>query len=154
MDPMLAATLTQFLAPALPALIAGGKKLVEAGGKELGEKGGEWVKSLWGKLRAKVEAQPTAIAAAAEVAKTPDDPDARAALRFQLRKILEAEPDLAAELEQLLAARPQPFYRAEVHGGGAVALGNHNGVAGAGGVGVGGSVHGNVSVGGRDRRDE
>jgi hypothetical protein len=36
------------------------------------------------------------------VVERPDEPDATAALRLQLRKLLEADPELAAELAELV----------------------------------------------------
>jgi len=48
--------------------------------------------------------------AAEEAAAEPDDPDAQAALRLQIRKILEADPALAAELARLVETAG-PKYR-------------------------------------------
>jgi hypothetical protein len=156
MDPkLLAETVTEFLAPALPALVAGGQKLVEKAGEGLGEKGGEWVKTLWGKLRGKVEAQPAAAEAVKDVAREPENPDARSSLRLQLKKILEADPGLAEELGQILEkARPGTSYQAEVHGPGVNVQGKKNVVAGPGGFAVGRDLHGNVTLGGRRGEDE
>jgi hypothetical protein len=104
MDSVLLDALTILLAQALPVLrSAGGKaaeKVVEEAGKQAG---------LWAKLRGKVEAKPAAAEAAEDVALEPDDEGARASLRHQLGKILAADPDLAAEIAQLVAAARPSF---------------------------------------------
>ncbi|KUL37838.1 hypothetical protein ADL22_20510 [Streptomyces sp. NRRL F-4489] len=75
-------------------------------------------------------ADPAALdGAVADLAAEPDDPDALAALRFQIRRALAADPALVQEIAALLpAAGP-----------------DRNG--GAGSVAVGGDVSGIVSVG-------
>jgi hypothetical protein len=137
---LLADSLTTFLAPALPYLVSGGEGLIQEAGKKLGEGGPEILKSLWAKLRPKVEEKPAAAEAAQDVAKAPEDPDSQAALRVQLRKILEADPSLAAEIARLLeTASPKTTYQAEVHGSGAIAQGKSV-AAGAGGIAAGRDV--------------
>jgi hypothetical protein len=151
MDPkLLADAVTIFLAPAMPYLVAGGKEVVRTAGKKLSEEGLEIAKKLWGKLRPKVEATPQAQGAAADVAGDPEDADAQAALRRQIRKILEADPALASELDQLVK-ESKTTNQAAVYGSGAIAQGPGAVAAGAGGVAVGGSVQGDLLVGGEDR---
>jgi hypothetical protein len=98
--------LTQSVAPLLiplmPYLLKMGEKAAEEAGEKIGGATWEWGKGLWNKLRAKVEAKPAAIEAAHEVAKNPDDVDAQAALRLQLRKLLEGDPTLAEEVYELV----------------------------------------------------
>jgi len=126
--------------------------VVREAGKKLGEEGWELAKKLWGKLQPKVEANPQAKGAADAVAGAPDEEDARAGLRFQLREILKADPDLASELDALLAAAGgRPTYQATVHGSGAIAQGPGAVAAGAGGTAVGRDVHGDLIVGGGGR---
>ncbi|HEX4961788.1 MAG TPA: hypothetical protein VF173_13175 [Thermoanaerobaculia bacterium] len=138
---LLADTLTTFLAPALPALTSGGGELVKEAGKKLGEKGPELLKTLWAKLRPKVEEKPAAAEAVQDVAKAPEDADAQVALRVQLRKILEADSSLAAEIAQILeAAGPKTSFHAEVHGSGAVGQGQGNVVSGEDGIASGRDV--------------
>lgn len=100
------AALTQSVAPLLiplmPYLLKMGEKAAEEAGEKIGGATWEWGKGLWSKLRAKVEAKPAAIEAAQEVAKNPDDVDAQAALRLQLRKLLEGDATLAEEVYQLV----------------------------------------------------
>jgi hypothetical protein len=141
MDPKtLADALTTLLAPALPFLLRGGTELVEEAGKTLGEEGVALVRKLWGKLRSKVEEKPATAEAAVDVARAPEDADALAALRLQLRKLLEAEPVLTAELARLVETAPQ--LQAEVHGSGTVVQGHGNVVAGPGGIAAGRDVRG------------
>jgi hypothetical protein len=100
------ALLVNLLAPALPVLMGLGQKAIDKGAEKLGEKGAEGlVGKMWQMLKPKVEAKPAAIEAAADVAKAPDDEDAIASLRQQLKKILEApeNANLAAEIAKLLA---------------------------------------------------
>ena len=141
MDPkLLADALVTMLAPALPFLVSGGKELVEEAGKALNV---ELIKKLWGRLCSRVEEKPAAAEAAQDVARAPEDTDALAALRLQLRKILESDPALAAELDQLRkAAGPPITYQGMVQGSGTLVQGNGNVAAGAGGIAAGRDVVG------------
>jgi len=102
----LPAQLVQFLAPYLPYLVKGLKLAGQEAAKKLGEKAGEGgfeqAKALWDRLRPKVEARPAALEAAQDAADHPDDADALAALRLQLRKLLAEDDSLAQELARLL----------------------------------------------------
>jgi hypothetical protein len=106
MDPQLPSQLVQFLAPFLPYLLKGLKLAGQEAAKKLGEKaseqGFEQTKALWDRLRPKVEARPAALEAAQDAAAHPDDADALAALRLQLRKLLAEDESLAQELARLL----------------------------------------------------
>jgi len=111
MDPQLPAQLVQFLAPFLPYLVKGLKLAGQEAAKKLGEKASEQgfdhAKALWEKLRRKVEAKPAALEAAQDAATHPDDEDALAALRLQLKKLLAEDQPLAQELARLVAqSRP------------------------------------------------
>jgi hypothetical protein len=142
--PTLAATVTTFLVPALPYLTKAGEKGSEIIGEKLGT--GAWgiAKAIWQRLGSNPEVEP----AAREVAAAPDDQDAQAALRYQLKKLLAADDSLAAALAQLVETVGQPAgYRAEVHGEGAVAQGPGSVAAGKGGSAVSGDVHGGVRIG-------
>ncbi|MGX1676350.1 hypothetical protein [Streptomyces sp. NPDC055400] len=69
------------------------------------------------------DADPAPVRAAViELAGAAGDPDAMAALRFQLRKLLTNEPDLAAELSTLLPEGPA----VQASGARAVAIGGTN----------------------------
>lgn len=89
---------TTTLIPVLPYLLKAGEKAAEESGKKIGGEAWEWAKELWTKLRPKVEAKPAALEAAQEVATTPDDKDAQAALRVQFKKLLAEDEALAREV--------------------------------------------------------
>jgi hypothetical protein len=102
------ATLTAFLTPFLPSLLKLGGKAVEkatesASGK-LGEAAFAKAQAIWAKLSPKVEAKEAATEAAIDVANSPEDEDSQAALRKQLKKLLEQDEELFKAIEQILAA--------------------------------------------------
>jgi len=111
MDVALLTALVKILAPCLPFLQGLSTKAIEKGSEKLGEKGAEGLvqlplaQKLWNKLLPKIEAKEAAKEAAEDVAKNPEDEDAIAALRNQLRKILEAPGSevLVSEVTQILA---------------------------------------------------
>ena len=145
---LLAETVRQFLAPALPFLLKAAEKASEEAGKEAGEAASEKVKEVWGKLRPSVEAKPAAKEAAEEAADEPDGADEQASWRLRLRKILEKDAELAQELHGML--KKQYHYQATVVGSGASAQGNQTAAAGAHGLAFG-HVEGNVTIN-RDAR--
>ena len=65
---LLADALTALLAPAMPYLVSGGGELVQEAGRKLGEGGLDLLKTLWGKLRPRVEEKPAAVEAIHDVA--------------------------------------------------------------------------------------
>ena len=93
--------LVSFLSPFLPVLLKLGQKTLDKGSDELAKKGAE---EIWTRLFPKVEKKPGAMEAAEDVAKNPEDEDAVAALRYQLKKILEdpENTDLVAEISKIL----------------------------------------------------
>ena len=86
MDPQLPTQLVQFLAPFLPYLLKGaklaGQEAARKPGEKAGEKGFEQAKTLWDKLRPKVEASPAALETTTDVATNPQGKEALGALRF------------------------------------------------------------------------
>jgi len=98
----LASSLTTALVPLLPYLLKAGEKAAEETGKIAAGQSWELTKSLWSKLKPKVEAKPTALEAAREAAQTPSDEDVQAALRVQLKKLLTEDQSLAAEVSRWL----------------------------------------------------
>ncbi|MBS1225880.1 MAG: hypothetical protein H6R24_2558 [Proteobacteria bacterium] len=144
----LAAAATSCLTPALPYLIKAGEKGVEMIGGKMGVGVWETAKAIWQRL----SSNPSIELAAREVASAPGDQDAQAALRYQLRKVLAADEQLALALARLLEEGSQSasYHHAEVHGEGAVAQGPGAVAAGKGGVAVGGDVHGDVRIGGTE----
>lgn len=95
--------LASFLAPFMGYLLKAGEPLAEEAGRKLNEKAWGYAKALWARLRPKVEQEPSARAAAEDLADDPADEDRLAALRVQLTKLLAADPMLAQELTRLWA---------------------------------------------------
>jgi hypothetical protein len=120
-------SLTTFLAPFLPYLLKAGEKAAEEAGKKLGGDAWEKAKSLWAKLSPKVEAKAAAIEAASDVAKDPKDEDAQAALRLQLKKLLNDDSTLASEIAHLFEEAKQTGSVTNIIASGksAVAMGNN-----------------------------
>ena len=94
----LANSVTTALLPLLPYLIKAGEKAAEETGKAVAGQSWEWTKSLWTKLKPKVEAKEAALEAAHDVAQSPGDEDAQAAFRQQLKKLLAEDQSLAEEV--------------------------------------------------------
>uniref|UniRef100_A0A7C3KC91 Uncharacterized protein n=1 Tax=Oscillatoriales cyanobacterium SpSt-418 TaxID=2282169 RepID=A0A7C3KC91_9CYAN len=145
MDP---ATLTAFLAPFLPILMKLGGKVLEGAAAKSGETAGTKLTenalkkagAIWEKLFPKVEAKESAKEAAEDVAQAPNDADAQAALRLQLKKILESDPELAEAIAQIMeedAPDGTPGTQIVQH-----VAGNQNQVIGQV---TGGNVFGNVT---------
>lgn len=121
MDPAtLAATLTTTLAPALPYILCAAQSAVEKVGETLTETAIASAKSIWQKIT-KTE-NPFLQRAAQDVAKAPSDADAKAALRLQIRKILEADPNLRADLEKQVSTQNIGPQIAQASGHGSVAI--------------------------------
>jgi len=83
-------------------LLKAGEKAAEETGKTVAGQSWEWAKSLWTKLKPKVEAKEAALEAAQDVAESPEDEDAQAALRRQLKKLLTEDQSLAEEVSRWL----------------------------------------------------
>lgn len=103
---ILANQLVTVLAPFLPFLVPLGQGAADAAGRQLGADAWEHAKALWDRLGDQLEERPDALEAVRGAAEAPDDGDARAAFRLQLRKLLGADEALADELRRLLAERP------------------------------------------------
>jgi hypothetical protein len=98
MDP---SALTAFLAPCLGFLLASGKAAGDRAADSLGTQVWEHAQRLWARLRPSIVSRPAAEEAARDLGEHPDDEQARAALGWQLRKALDADPALAADVEEL-----------------------------------------------------
>jgi hypothetical protein len=98
----LASSLTTVLGPLLPYLLNAGEKVAEETGKAVAGQSWEWAKSIWTKLKPKVEAKEAALEAAQDVAQSPEDQDAQAAFRQQLKKLLTEDQSLAEEVSRWL----------------------------------------------------
>jgi hypothetical protein len=93
--------LTSFLAPFLPYVVQAGQKVAGRAADVIGEEAANYAEKLWQRLRPGVESKPAAKEAVEEVAKSPEDEDALGALRIQLRKLLEEDEALAADLTKI-----------------------------------------------------
>ena len=123
----LAVQVTAILAPFLPHLVEAGRNVAEGAGKELEEHSWNLAKTLWGRLRPKVDGKPAAREAARDAAASPGDADLEATLRVQIRKLLSEDAVLAEELSRLLteAERPVAAVTVTASGRGAVAAGGN-----------------------------
>lgn len=99
--------LSGFLAPFLPYLVERGEQLGEEAARQLGAGAWSFAQRMWERLRPRVEEKPAAAEAAADVAAAPDDRRAIGALELQLEKLLAADAELAAAIEELLAQAQQ-----------------------------------------------
>ncbi len=97
----LAATVTTFLAPLLPALLAEGPVTQEVRVR-FGKATREKAQALWERL----EEKPQMVEAAKGWAADPDDEDERATFRDRLAKSLRDDPELASALRWLLEKEP------------------------------------------------
>jgi hypothetical protein len=143
------ATLTAFLSPFLPTLLKLSGKAVEkatesASGK-FGEAAFKKAEAVWAKLSPNVEAKEAAKEAAIDVANSPEDEDSQAALRVQLKKLLEQDEELMKAIEQILAAdAPDGTFGTQIVQN---VTGNRNQVIGqATNSNVFGNVTGNVTI--------
>jgi hypothetical protein len=94
--------LVTLLIPFLPYLVKGDEVAEEAESK-FGAAAWERAKTLWGKLHPKVAAKAAAQEAVQDAAAAPDNEDAKAALRVQLKKLLADDPGLAEEIARQLS---------------------------------------------------
>ena len=130
------AILTTFLAPFLPYLLKKGEQAADAAIEHFGEAAWKRAQALWGKLRPKVEDKEAAREATEGVAAAPDDELAPSALPLQLRKLVADDPDLAAELAELLEDGRRAGIMAD--NGAVVVVADRGGVAAGGDINVGG----------------
>jgi hypothetical protein len=99
-----------FLAPVTPYLLKGGEQAWSEASKKIGPDLWEWVKKSWMKLISRAQSKLSGgesstadiLKAAQEVAEHPADEDAKAALRFQVKKLLAEDPELSLEMEKTL----------------------------------------------------
>ena len=95
-------SLVKILAPCLPFLMKIGNKVTEKATQKISENTLNIAKAIWAKLQPKVEEKEAAKEASIDVANNPEDEDYQAALRVQLKKILESNPELATEIKQII----------------------------------------------------
>ena len=91
------------LAPVLPYLVSKtGDVAAGEGIKKVGKEAWGVAHRLWERLRGAVEANPAAREAVEDLVARPDDEDYRAALRVQLKNLLEADQLLGDEVARLI----------------------------------------------------
>lgn len=101
------AALAALLGPALPFLTRAGERVTTQAGELLGNQAWEHAQRLWERVAGAVAARPAAQEAVDDVATDPRDAEAAVALVRQLRKVLQSDPALAREVEQLLGEARQ-----------------------------------------------
>ena len=135
-EAILAGQLAGLLAPFLPKLLdtaaAAGKIAVESVAGKAGEAAWSKAVSVWNILRPEVEKDPEVAKAIQDVAKNAEDPDAKVALSWQLKK-LTVPPETLAELQKIVAESKSEIRIT---------------TADRGGVAVGGSVSGGTITAG------
>ncbi len=136
------ARMAQTLAPLVPYLLKGGVNLAKSAAGELGKNLGadvwDGLKALTNKIRQKAEERPALKEALADAQATPQDEEVLTAFRWQLKKLLADDPELAAEVAHLLA---------EVEAGGRTVI-----ASGKRSVAVGGDVSGSTIITGDRNR--
>lgn len=111
--------LVKFLGPALPFLLKAGERAAEKAGEQLASGALGLARSIWSRL----QGHPDVEKAAQDLASMPNDPDAQAALRLQLKKLLTEDPTLAQELAQLWEQAPRQVCTVIAQGERSVAIG-------------------------------
>ncbi len=95
------------LAPALPYLLRSADHVASQAAAVIGDTSWEYAQRLWQKLAPRLSERPAAREAAEDVAAAPNDEIAQHVLAYQLRKLLERDAGLAAEVEELMAEADQ-----------------------------------------------
>ena len=148
MDISIATEVAAALAPALPYLLKGTEEAAKEAGKKLGSAVWEQCAKVWELLKPKIETSPSASKALVRIVKQPERKEIQAAFQLEIEDILQAEPQLLAQLVELLKSTgdTQTFNASNI-GDGAVAQGNGAVAAGKNSIAVGGDVTGNITLG-------
>ena len=148
MDIAIASAITAALAPALPYLLKGTEEAAKEAGKKLGSAVWDQCSKVWELLNPKIETSPSASKALERIVNQPERQEIQAAFQLEIEDILQAEPQLLAQLAELLkAAGDTQTFNASNVGDGAVAQGNGAVAAAKHAIAVGGNVTGNVTIG-------
>jgi hypothetical protein len=98
--------LVSFLSPFLPDLLKlgqnSGETAVEAASKKFGEAAWNKAQAIWEQLQPKVKSKGAAAEAVEDVAESPEDEDLQAALRVQLKKLLQQDEPLWGAIAAIL----------------------------------------------------
>ncbi|MGB8645776.1 MAG: hypothetical protein WCF84_11105 [Anaerolineae bacterium] len=97
---MLANQLVAFLAPFLPFLVKMGEQAAEESGKKLGSEAWDMAKSFYRMLTPKIEASPAMNDMLEKAASHPADSRTTGAVEVLLEDALEADKQLASDLER------------------------------------------------------
>lgn len=90
------------LARALPYLAKPAERLATRAGEALGDASWEFAQRIWAKVGGRLSERPAAQEAVEEVAAAPEDEGARFVLERQLGKLFDADPGLAAEVQEIM----------------------------------------------------
>ena len=91
------------LARALPFISKSAERIATKAGDAIGDASLEFAQRIWDKIGGRLSERPAAQEAVEEVAAAPDDEGARFVFERQLGKLFEADPQLAAEIEEIMA---------------------------------------------------
>ncbi len=146
-------TLTAFLAPFMPYLMERATRSAEKAIDAFGAEAWKCARAIWARLRPTVEKKEAALEAAHALSESPDDEPARGALQFHLRRLLEADSELAAQIGDILNEARSAGVMAT---NGSVII--HGDIkADRGGISAGRDIHGGrggIRTGGGEKDDE
>jgi hypothetical protein len=117
--------LVNFLAPFLGPLMAKGGEAAAALVERFGEEAWRTASKLWDRLAHGIRSRPAAQEAAEDVAASPDNESARNALAWQLGKLLNGDPALRTDVEQLWRAGSTTITTVTASGERSVAVGGN-----------------------------
>ncbi|MEM8504773.1 MAG: hypothetical protein AAF716_16645 [Cyanobacteria bacterium P01_D01_bin.1] len=125
----IADSVTRLLAPVLPYLVKLSDQASQEAAKKVGPEAWDRAKNVWAKLKPLFGRRPSVQEAVNDIVEEPDNEDAQAAFRQQLRKILKGDEALRAELSNLLSEElfTGQDNSVKVEGGG-VAFGAHSAI--------------------------
>ncbi len=97
--------LVLLISPALPYLVPAGEEMLKKVGGNLGTAISQNAIKVWTLLNSEIVLKPPALEEALkDVSKNPEDEDAQASLRLQLKKLLESNPELTQKLSEMMAS--------------------------------------------------
>ena len=137
MDTQLISTIANYLIPFIPYLAKAGESLAEEAGKKVAGDAWNGVKGIWEKLRPGVDSKSSLKEAVSDLASSPNDDDMKGAFRTQIRKLLQEDPSVAAEIEKLFRELNQHQSGGKsfiASGAGAIAVEENNGVINTGSI--------------------
>ncbi|GEM_PF-593089 len=109
----------------IPTAVAGKDAAMKAMGERFVEAGWNKAAQIWTRFLPEVERKPEVAQALQEVAKTPDDPDARAVLSWQLKKVMVDMPQESIDEIRSIIAENVTDIRIATASNGSVAIGGN-----------------------------